>query len=158
MTEENKGLVCPITGCPIKHVLIATVVAMAVTYGFDFVYHGMVLKPDYEATKALWRPEAEMMSMMNICIVYHLVLAFGVSALYCLFSKNSACGGACSKTGIKFGLLLGLIVGIIHFSSYIWLPMPMDLAIKWLGGSLAWGVLVGYALSIVASKCCACKK
>lgn len=157
MTDTTQGPVCPLTGCPIKNILIATVAVFAVTFGFDFLFHGMLLKGDYEATASLWRPKAEMEAMMGVCMFYHAVLAFGVASLYGFATKNSPCCGGCSKTGIKFGLLLGLIVGIGMFSSYIWTPMPLDLAIKWLGGSLAWGVITGYVLSLVAGKCC-CKK
>lgn len=157
MSDTPQGLTCPITGCPVKHILIATVAVFAVTFAFDWLYHGVYLKDMYEATAAIWRPKAEMDAMMGVCLVYHAVLAFGVSALYCMMAKNCACGGGCPKTGMRFGLLLGLVIGIVHFSSYIWLPISMDLALRWLGGAVVWGVLTGYVLSLVKSKCC-CKK
>lgn len=159
MSEDKKcdGMVCPLTGCPIKNILIATVVTFIVTMAFDWLLHTQLMMADYTATAAMWRPEAEMNAMMGVCIFYHAVLSFGVAALYCFTSKSSSCGGACAVRGMKFGFLLGLILGISHFASYIWMPIPMDMAIKWLGGSIAWGVIIGYVLSLVSSKCC-CKK
>ncbi len=154
MTENEKTeMTCPITGCSLKKILIGTVVVAVVTFLFDWIFHGMLLKADYEATAALWRPQAEMQGMMSFCIIYHLVLAFGVSALYCYFAKGRECKGACPNTGTKFGLLLGLILGITNFAAYIWMPMPLELAIKWLAGSIVWGVIVGYVLSMLCSKC-----
>ena len=154
MTEHgNTGMTCPITGCPVKKIIIGTVVVAVVTFLFDWIFHGMLLKPDYEATAALWRPEAEMQAMTTFCLIYHFVLAFGVSALYCYFAKSSECKGACPNKGMKFGFFIGLILGISHFASYIWMPIPLELAIKWLVGSIVWGVIVGYVLAMMCSKC-----
>lgn len=153
MTENDKtGMTCPITGCPIKQILITTLVVGIVTFIFDWVFHGMLLRPDYEATAALWRPEAEMQGMMSYCIFYHVVLAFGVSALYCYFAKNKDCQGKCPNTGMKFGFLVGLMLGISHFASYIWMPIPLELAVKWLVGNIVWGLVIGYVLSMLCKK------
>ncbi|NBX67177.1 MAG: hypothetical protein EBQ96_09300 [Proteobacteria bacterium] len=157
MSDNNQGLTCPVTGCPVKNILIMTAAVFVVTFGFDFLYHGVFLKADYEATANLWRSQTEMQAMMGISLLYHAVLALGVGSLYGLVTKNSPCCGACAKTGLKFGFLIGLTVGILMFANYIWVPMPLDLAIKWLVGSLAWGIVTGYVLSLVSGKCC-CKK
>lgn len=156
-TGECKGMVCPITGCPIKKVLMATIVTFLVTMAYDWVFHGIYMMPDYQATASMWRTEAEMQSLFNICILYHAVLAFGVAGLYCFVGKNASCGGACLKTGLRFGLLLGLIIGISHFASYIWMPIPMAMAVKWLAGSVVWGLIVGFVLSLLSKKCCCSK-
>lgn len=154
MDANNQGgMTCPITGCPIKKVLIATVVAGLVTFVYDWFVHGVLLKADYAATAALWRPMADMEAMWQVCVIYHVVLAFGVAGLYCFMGQKSDCGGSCTKMGATFGLLLGLIMGITHFSSYIWLPMPLGLALKWLAAGVIWGVLIGFVLSRFCTTC-----
>lgn len=159
MSESNsEGLTCPLTGCPVKKVLITTIVTFAVTMAFDWLFHGKLMMADYTATASMWRPEADMKAMTDVCILYHAVLAFGVAGLYCYFSKHTECGGACPGKGIRFGFLLGLILGISQFAGYIWMPIPLAMALKWLGGSIAWGVITGYVLSLVCGKCGACKK
>ncbi|MBU6236162.1 MAG: hypothetical protein KGQ41_09980 [Alphaproteobacteria bacterium] len=155
MTDQpSTGLVCPITGCPIKKILITTIIVMIATYAYDFLFHGVLMRADYEATANLWRSEADMKALFPFCLIYHGVLAFAVSGLYCMYAKGCACGGKCPKTGMKFGLFIGLIVGIGMFSSYIWLPMPLAMAVKWLVGGVVWGLLIGFVLSKVASCCC----
>lgn len=155
---ENKGLTCPITGCPVKHILLATLGVFLVTYGFDFLYHGVLLKGDYMATASLWRTEADMKANWPVCLLYHFVLSFGIAGLYCFVGKKSSCGGACPATGVKFGLLLGMILGISAFSAYIWLPMPLGLAVKWLVGNVILGVLLGFILSRISGKLGGCCK
>lgn len=153
---KGGGLTCPLTGCPVKHVLLAFLVVFIISFGFDFIFHGMFMKPHYEATAALWRPEAEMQDMMALCLLYHAVFSLGVASLYCLLGKCSPCGGKCPKTGLKFGILLGLILGIDDFAGYIWLPLPdMNIPLYWLAGRIVWGAAVGFALSCA---CCMMKK
>jgi hypothetical protein len=44
----------------IPRLLLTIVVAFVVVFGTDYLIHGFWLMPDYNATKALWRPGAEM--------------------------------------------------------------------------------------------------
>lgn len=153
--KECSGMRCPITGTPIQKVLMMTIMTAILAFAYDWLVHGNLLKADYEALSGLWRPMEAMQEFMPYCIFYHLVLAFGVSGLYCLVAKNSECKGACPMTGVKFGLLLGVVLGISHFSLYVLLPMPtMDLAIKWLVAGIVRGVVLGYALSMMCKQCC----
>lgn len=156
MTGEGKtcGMKCPLTGCPIAMVLAATIVAFVVTMGFDWVFHGIYMKEAYEATKDMWRPEEEMQNFFHICLIYHGVLAFGIAGLYCWISRFLPCSGKTPKAGLKFGFFVGLIIGISHFGSYIWMPIPMDMAINWLIGSIVWGMLLGFVLSQLGRLCC----
>jgi hypothetical protein len=156
MSEESKGLMCPITGCPMKKIAIATVIVFIVSFIYDWLVHGMLLHADYEATAALWRPMAEMQGLMKYAILYHAVLAFGTAALYCYSMKSADCGGACRGKGLRFGLLLGIIIGISHFSAFIMLPMPLSLAVKWFVAGLGWGLVQGFALSCACR--CGCSK
>lgn len=153
--STEAGMKCPLSGCPVKHVLLAAVVVFLLTYAFDFLFHGMFMKPYYEATASLWRPEAEMQSMMGFCLLYHGVLAIAVAGLYCMVGKSSECQGKCPKMGVKFGILLGLVLGISDFSSYMWLPLTStEIPMLWLIGRLVWGVVIGIALAYT----CRCMK
>lgn len=155
MTEDKKcGMTCPLTGCPVSKVLINTIVAFVVTMGFDMFFHGTYLKDAYEATASMWRSDEEMKQFFDLCILYHAVLAFGIGGLYAWISKNASCGGKCHKTGLKFGFFIGLILGVSHAASYIWMPIPQELALNWLGGTIVWGLLLGLALSLVCRVTC----
>lgn len=150
---DHKGMCCPITGCPIKHILFTTAVAFFVMFGFEWVFHGIYMMPDYEATASLWRSEAEMQELFHICLIRKALMALAIGGLFCWLGKG--CGGIkCPVKGAKFGLLIGLMLGASMFGSYLWIPIPMDMAIKWLVGDMLMGVLVGGILAITCRMVC----
>lgn len=153
---------CPLTGCPIKKVLLAVIVSLIVTLAFDFAYHGTYMKPMYDATAAMWRTEAEMQSLFSYCFAYHGIFAFAIGGLYCFASKNAGCGGKSARFGITFGLFIGLAFGVSDLSVYMYLPFEnWDIPIAWFVGRIIWGILLGLALSfssrLCKTSCCAGK-
>jgi len=133
--------------------LIPVVAVFAVIFVFQWLYHGTYMMPLYEATASMWRPEAEMQNMMWVCISTKLVMAMVISCLYCCMAKGAACGGKCPKTGAKFGLKIGLLLGAHDFASYMWLPVQMEIPLKWLVGDVIMGVLIGVVLALICQKC-----
>ncbi len=140
-----------------KTCMISMVAVFAFLMGYDMFVHGTLLKADYEATAALWRPEAEMKEMFVFCFLYHLVLA---ATITCLFKKFRAGYSACcpeaataccpiKSGGVCFGLKIGVLMGAISAASYIWLPIPGALAIKWFIASLVQGIIAGAILGML---------
>lgn len=135
--------------------LIPVAAVFATLFVFQWVFHGMYMMPQYEATASMWRTQEEMQNLMWVCMITKFIIAGAVSCLYCCMAKGAACGGKCYKTGAKFGFKIGLILGAHDFASYAWLPIPMDMAVNWFIGSVIMGVLIGVAL---AASCRICKK
>lgn len=144
-----------------KTCLISVVAVFAFLFGYDWLVHGQLLKADYEATASLWRSQEEMQKMFVWCIAYHAALAI---VLTCWFKKVRACHAACKTEcsteaattccpiksgGLCFGMKVGLLLGITHASSYIWLPIPAALAIKWFIASLVQGMGAGVVLGML---------
>lgn len=132
-------------------VAMATAAAFIAIFAFDWLYHGVVLMPIYEATASLWRPMAEMEGMMLWCILRHAMEAV---ILAWIFSRNYEGRGPIE--GVRFGIYVGALLGVVHAGMYIYLPIPGSLAIYWFNGELLRGVLAGVAMAMVYS--CACKK
>jgi hypothetical protein len=151
--NQSEGLCCPISGCPIKHVVILAVTAFAVMFGLEWLFHGIYMMPDYEATASLWRSEAEMQGLFGFCMIRKGLMALAIAGLFGWAGKS--CGGiTCPVKGAKFGLLIGLLLGANDFGTYIWMPIPMDMAIKWLIGNTLIGVVLGAVLAVVCGKVC----
>lgn len=151
--QESKGMCCPISGCPIKKVVVLAVVAFATIFGFQWLYHGVYMMPDYLATASMWRPEAQMKEFMHICIISKGLMALAASGLFCMAMKSS-CGAPCPVKGAKIGLLIGLLLGAASFASYAWLPFETNtIPLKWLAGDVLMGILVGTALGLVSRMC-----
>jgi len=123
-----------------KRLLMATVAIFITWSVMDFVIHGILLKPTYDATASLWRPMEE----MNMPLMYLVILIFTACfvMIYQMIERKSL------ATGIKYGLLFGIASGVsMGLGSYSYLPIPMSLAWGWLGGMLVEllvaGVIVG---------------
>jgi hypothetical protein len=100
--------------------------------------------PDYEATKSIWRPEAEMTT--RVCWMF--VAQFLCATTFVIIWAKGFAGGSVG-TGVVFGLLMGLFQEIWVLVNYVVIPMPGDLAVKWFFSGLAQAVLLGVVTSLV---------
>ncbi len=125
----------------LKRTILAGVTVFLALSILDFVIHGVLLEPTYQATADLWRPMEE----MNMALIYVVTLAVTACfvTLYAhLITPKSV------QAGIKFGALFGLASGIsMGLGTYTVMPIPSNLAWSWLLASLvqfvAAGALVG---------------
>ena len=120
-----------------KRTFAAIALAFIVWSILDFVLHGVLLKPTYEATASLWCPMDEMnmplMSLVTLVVVACFVL------IYQLLVKEKSL-----FTGIRYGALLGLATGIsMGLGSYVYTPIPMLLALSWMFGNWVEVIAVG---------------
>lgn len=124
----------------VKKTLLAIVVVTVLWWFMDFLIHGVLLMPTYQATASLWRPMEQM--NMGLGIVCTLVFA----TLYVLF-YSYVVHPKTFHTGIKFGMWYGLIGGWAMAGSYIHLPISEGLAACWFAAvfveSLVAGALMG---------------
>lgn len=146
---------CPTDGkekcakpCLFQHILIPFVIVFTTIFGFEWAFHGHYMMDAYTATASLWRPVAEMeqygwVSMLRIAVTSGII----VCLFYCLRKKSAGCGCP-AQMGIKFGAKIGLLLGIHDFGCYAYMPIPMDIAVKWLIGDIIMGVLVGLMIGL----------
>ena len=103
----------------------------------DFIFHGLLLDPTYQATADLWRPIDE----TNMTLMYAVTLAAAACfvVLYAhLVARKSL------LAGIKLGTIVGLSSGIsIGFGSYSYMPIPLTLAWSWFLEASVSGVAAG---------------
>lgn len=128
----------------IKRLIVAIIAGFIVIFGTDYLIHGLWLMPDYNATKALWRPESE----MNTRIGWMFFAQFLCAATFVIvWAKGFA--GRDIGTGIVFGLLMGLFQQVWAIVNYVVIPMPVDLAVKWFFSGLAQALLLGIVTALV---------
>ena len=128
----------------IKRLLLAIVAGFLVIFGTDLLIHGFWLKPDYEATKHLWRPESEMQSHFCWMISAQILCAI---TFVIIWAKGFA--GRDLGTGAFFGLLMGLFQNIWAIVNYVVIPMPGELATKWFFAGLVQAVILGIVTALV---------
>lgn len=135
---------CPIIGVNMPRFLLSVLGGFAVVFVFEYLYHSIYLKDMYEATASLWRSPEEMAGFSDV--VLSCQLAFTVVLAFLYAQKHEGKGPI---EGIRFGIFTGLIVGIPFYGMYAYMPIPNDLAVAWLGGTVVELTLVGIVFSLL---------
>jgi len=163
--ENNAN--CPIKGC-LGKLLCTAIPVFIVLFVMGYLIHHVWLMPIYQQTANLWRPMDQMKDMMPLMLLYYAVLALAISALFCKVKKGiMACiaaegaeaeckigGKYCPiKYGVCFGVVIGVLMGTLCAGSYIWTPIPGELAVKWFIGDVVQGIVIGVVLMLI----CHCK-
>lgn len=129
-----------------KRTLWAVVAVFIAWSVMDFILHGVFLRSTYEATASLWRP----MNQMNMPLMYLVTLVFTTCfvLIYGLLVERKSLAA-----GIRFGALFGLATGItMGFGSYVYMPIPLSLAVSWFFGSWISAMVAGaIAAAIIKS-------
>jgi hypothetical protein len=125
----------------IKRLIAAIVVGFIVVSGTDFLIHGVWLKPDYEATKSLWRPEAEGAAYMGWLLAAELLMV----APFVLIWAAGFAPRNCIRAAVSYGLFMGVLAQSFSVALYAVMPLPGDLVAKW----FAAGVVQSLLLAIV---------
>ena len=122
------------TGAIIVFVIIAVV---------DYLLNGVLLTGDYEATKDLWRPMAEM-KMWIIFVTYAFIAYF----FTLVFSKGFEGKGV--MEGVRYGTYIAMMVSLpAAYGMYAAMPVPYSLALIWFLGGWVQFILCGIALTYV---------
>lgn len=126
-----------------KKLSLAIVTIFISWFVVDFFLHGLLLKPLYESTANLWRPNDQ----MNIPLIYGvtLVLILCFVFIYSLLINPKSIGA-----GLKYGIILGIITGTASgFGTYLHMPVPLNLAIIWFFGGLVKAIIAGLLLGVI---------
>jgi hypothetical protein len=121
---------------------ILAVLAVFVAWSIlDFIIHGVLLQPTYQATAQLWRPVAQM--KMGLMYFVTFIGAATFAGLYAVLVSPKS-----PASGLKYGFLFGIATGFpMGFGTYSFMPVPLTLALTWFMGSLleaiAGGLIVG---------------
>jgi len=124
--------------------LILTVVLIFISwFTLDFFLHGILLRPLYESTANLWRPNDQ----MNIPLIYIVTL---VLILCFVFIYTLLINPKSIQAGLKYGVVLGIITGTASgFGTYLHMPVPLKLAIIWFFGGLVKATVAGLILGVI---------
>ena len=126
-----------------KRLLIAIVAGFVFIFATDFVIHGVWLNPDYEATKELWRTEADMQSRFAWMLIAQLLCALTFTVVWAM-----GFAGRDMSTAVTFGVLMGLFQQVWVMINYVVVPMPGSIAVKWFVAGMVQAI--GLALLVAA--------
>ena len=130
-----------------KNLVVSGLAVFAVFQILDFVNHGILLAPLYDATSELWRPDDQMLSNTWIMLLVGLVWAFIFVYIFSFVRRAAGIG-----EGIRYGFCIGLFFSLpMAFNTYAVMPVPLELSLGWLAGGVANNVICG-AVAALAYK------
>src|ERR1043165_7076939 len=90
-----------------KSLLITIPVAFVTVWVTDFLIHAVWLGSTYKATASLWRPEAEMMTMMPWMLLAQFLVAAACNTIFaaCVAEKR------CLSCSVKYAACMGIFSG-----------------------------------------------
>lgn len=135
---------CPITGINIPRFILSLVAGFIFVFGFEFAVHAHLLADLYEQTAELWRPDDTMEPFFPLMILRTLLFVAIPAFIYT--RKHEGKG---IMEGVRFGIPLGLLLALMASSTYIWMPIPLELAGAWAAADFVIGLTLGviYALT-----------
>ncbi len=126
-----------------KRLIGAVVAVFIVTQITDFLIHVVLLKPVYDKTPELWRPEADMKMVLMTLVALLFVIC--IALIYDLYFKQKNL-----KTGLIYGLLLGVGIGAsMGYGTYSAMPIPYAVALGWFLGTIIQLTLAGAVLGLI---------
>lgn len=129
-----------------KRTILAVIAVFVAWSVMDFVIHGVILRASYAATASLWRPMAEMKTV--VLHVTALIAALTFVLIYGLFFSRRGI-----FTGVGYGLLFGLGTGVsMGYGSYSVMPIPYHMALTWFLGTMVEAAIGGLILGSIIRK------
>ena len=138
-----------------KTLLFPTILVAVAMFMLEFALHGIWLTPLYEETAQLWRPESEMQPSF-LSIARLLAFSFLITVFY--YQSVPGMQRMCSKDGqpasryqcmLCFAITIGLFLALEMSSSYLWMPISGELAIKWAIVGFIQGIVAGFVIFAV---------
>jgi len=108
--------------------------------------HSVWLKQDYIDTATLWRPLPAQLARVWAMLLAVLIYVVGAVAIYRRGAESKPWVGQ----GVRFGILLALAVVVYSaLSSWVILPVPHMLVVKWIVGETLLSVAFGLVIAVI---------
>jgi hypothetical protein len=129
-----------------KRAVLSSVAIVIAWTLIDALAHRMLLQSLYAENPNLWRPFAEMNTVLIAAATFILVAVFVIGYKALVFPKSL-------KSGLSFGGLLGLALGTASgLGTYIHSPIPPTLACGWWVLGIVKGLVAGGILGAAMSQ------
>src|SRR5690349_15332962 len=110
-----------------KRGFIAFIVAFVFIFFFGFFWHGILMKPMYQATASMWRTDADFNDHFLILILGHAIVAFAFTGLYV-----SKVGINSAGIGFGYGIVIGIFACGVNIIRFAVEPLTANILFMWL--------------------------
>ena len=130
----------------IKRFVSASFAVFVVIQAIDWLVHGVLLAEWYRELQSLWRPD--MMDLMWLMMVGSLFYSF---MFVFIFTKGYEGKGVLE--GARYGFLIGLLIYVSGMlGQYAMYPIPVGMALIWLGYGIVEMVIAGIIAAVIYRK------
>jgi hypothetical protein len=124
---------------------IGYVVVYLVMQAAGYVIHEVMMGDTYESLAAIFRPQAEMQSMMGIMMASSALTILVFCYIFTLGHEGKGI-----MEGVRYGVLIGLLMaGPMAIDPYVIFPLPGDLAMTWLISGIATLAIAGAVFAAI---------
>lgn len=115
-----------------------------VLFGYEWLFHSVLLRDIYLQTASLWRTPVEMQAHGVWMILGQITIALVFGFLFSKGYENQGVG-----EGVRFGMMVGLLMSGPILISYAVQPIPLHLIGAWVAGTIFEFVLAGIVVVAV---------
>ncbi len=130
----------------IKRFMLASIAVFIVIQAIDWLVHGVLLSRWYVEFQNVWRPG--MIDLMWVMVLGSLFFSF---MFVFIFTKGYEGKGIIE--GARYGLLIGLLMYVSGMlGQYVMYPIPLGMALIWVGYGIVEMVIAGIAAAAIYRK------
>jgi hypothetical protein len=131
---------------PMKRIILAIAACFVLLSAGRYLIHDVWLADTYLETAAVWRDQESMLSHLWVLYVANLILAGAAVLIYIRGVEPKPWLGQ----GIRFGILLALVTAVPQsLVEWVVLPVPYQLALRWIIGEGVLAVLAGVLAAVI---------
>jgi hypothetical protein len=131
---------------PMKRIILAIAACFVLLSAGRYLIHNVWLADVYLETGAVWRDQESMLSHLWVLYVANLILAGAAVLIYIRGIEPKPWLGQ----GIRFGILLALVTAVPQsLVEWVVLPVPYQLALRWIIGEGVLAVLAGVLAAVI---------
>ena len=125
---------------------ISVAVVVVILAALGFLVHGVVLRQDYRALGALYRPPESQRTYMPLLLPAHIAAAIALVWLY----RNMRPSDSWLESGVRFGVAIAVLMTVHKFLVYyITQPIPGSTATKQIVFDTITGIVIGMAIAFL---------
>ncbi len=128
-----------------KKFFIAFVIVFVLLEITNYLINQVILMPEYEALKNVFRPMDELSSMLWIMYVLDIVWAF-----FFVFFFVKGYEGRGLMEGVRYGIYIGLFISLVAaYAQYVVYPITYSVTLNWFVYGLVQTVILGVAAALI---------
>lgn len=124
--------------------ILSIICTYVFVFGFDFLYHGILLVDIYNQTAFLWRSPSDMAEKMNFVLAVQLGFSVFMCVLYAYYAPETTFG-----QGLRFGFAIGLLLGLMQMGTYTFMPISFLLTWLWFSGTFIQCLTMGAIMGLI---------